>query len=60
MRTSMTAIVHREHVAITKMDQVAEAFWWPGMHREIREKSENCPSCRAAGKNVKTRMTTRF
>ena len=28
----------------------------PGMQREIREKVENCPSCRAAGKNLKTQI----
>ena len=34
------------------MDQLAEAFWWPGIHREIKEKAETCASCRAAGKNI--------
>ena len=39
------------------MNQSAEAIWWPGLHREIREKkTENCPSCNAAGKNVKTQL----
>ena len=38
MRSSIVAMLHRGHVAITKMDQWAEVFWWPGMHREIREK----------------------
>ena len=32
------------------------AFWWPGRYREIREKSENCPSCRNAGKNLTTQL----
>ena len=36
--------------------EAAEAFWWPGMYREIEEKSENCPSCRAAGKNLKSQI----
>ena len=38
------------------MGKGAEAFWWPGLHREIRDKAENCPSCRAAGKNLKTQL----
>ena len=31
MRTSIIAMLHRRHVAIKKLDQAAEAFWWPGM-----------------------------
>ena len=46
-------MVHQGHVSINKMDQSAVAFWW---HREVREKAENCPSCRAAGKNLKTQL----
>ena len=38
------------------MDQLAEAFWWPGMHREIQEKAETCPSCRASSKNIITQI----
>ena len=38
------------------MDKAAEAFWWSGLHREIKEKAENCPSCRAAGKNLKIQL----
>ena len=56
MRTSSIARLHRGHVAVTKMDQAAEAFCWPGIHREIREKSGNCPSCRAAGRNLRTQI----
>ena len=36
MRISILAMLHRKHVAITKIDQAAEAFWWVGMHREIQ------------------------
>ena len=28
------------------------------MYRKIQEKSENCPSCRAAGKNLRTQLPT--
>ena len=38
------------------MEQLSEAFRWPEMHREIHEKAESCPSCRAAGKNVITQI----
>ena len=38
------------------MDQLAEAIWYPGLHREIRDKTENCPSCRASGKSLKTQL----
>ena len=44
MTTSIIARLHKGHVAITKSKQAAEAFWWPGMLRKFREKSENCPS----------------
>ena len=47
---------HHGHVSINKMDKSAELFWWPGLHREIRDKAENCPSCRAAGNNLKTQL----
>ena len=51
-------MLHHGHAAIDKMGKAAEAFWWPGMYREIQEKSENCPSCRAAGKNLRTHLPT--
>ena len=54
MRTSNIAMLHHGHAAADKMDEAAEAFWWPRMYREIQEKTENYPSCRAAGKNPKT------
>ena len=31
MRTSIDAVLHRRHVAITKKDQAAGAFWLAGM-----------------------------
>ena len=49
-------MLHQDHTSTAKMDQLAEAFWWPGMHREIQEKAETCPSCRAAGKNIITQI----
>ena len=56
MRSTIIAMLHQGHTSTTKMDQLAEAFWWPGMHREIQEKAETCPSCRAAGKNIITQI----
>ena len=56
MRTTVIAMLHQGHPSTTKMDRSAEAFLWPGLHREIREKSENCPSCTASGKNLKTQL----
>ena len=56
MRTTITAMLHQGHTSAAKMDQLAEAFWWPGMHREIQEIVESCPSCRAAGKNIITQI----
>ena len=56
MRSTVLAMLHNGHTSVTKMDNLAEAFWWPGLHREIREKAETCPSCRAAGKNLKTQI----
>ena len=56
MRSTIIAMLHSDHVSINKMDKSAKAFWWPGLHREIREKAENCPSCRVAGKNLKTQL----
>ena len=50
------AMLHHGHAAADKMDKAAEAFWWPGIYRKIREKSESCPSCRAAGKNLTTQI----
>ena len=52
MRTTIVAMLHQGHTSTAKMDQLAEAFWWPGIHREIKEKAETCPSCRAAVKNI--------
>ena len=46
--------IDMDHISAAKMDQLAEAFSWPGMLREIQEKAETCPSCRAAGKNIIT------
>ena len=57
MRISIIAMLHQGHVAVTKMDKAAEAFWWPGRQRGTSEKSENCPSCSAAVKNRKTKKT---
>ena len=55
-RTIVIAMLHQGHPSATKMDQVAAAFWWPGIYQEIREKAENCPSCRASGKNLVTQL----
>ena len=49
-------MLHQGHRSTAKLDQLAEAFWWPGNHREIQEKAEACPSYRAAGKNIKTQL----
>ena len=54
MRPTIITMLHNGHVSINKMDKSAEAFWWPGIHREIRDKAELCPSSRTAGKNLKT------
>ena len=56
MRTTIIAMLRQGHTCAAKMDQLAEAFWWPGMYREIQEKAETCPSCRAAGKNIITQI----
>ena len=56
MRPTIITMLHNGHVSTNKMDKSAEAFWWPGIHREIRDKAENCPSCRTAGKNLKTQI----
>ena len=56
MRSTKIAMLHHGHVSISKMGKSAEAFWWPGLHREISDKAENCPSCRAAGNNLKTQL----
>ena len=56
MRSTIIAMLHQGHILTAKMDQLAEAFWWPGIHREIQEKAETCPSCRAAGKNIITQI----
>ena len=56
MSSTIIAMLHSGHVSVTKMDKSAEAFWWPGLHREIREKAATCPSCRTAGKNLKTQI----
>ena len=56
MRTTIIAMLHKGHPSTTHMDQSAEAFWWPDLNREIREKMENCPSCRASGRNLKSQL----
>ena len=56
MRSTLIAMLHQRHVSANKMDQSVETFWWPGMHREIREKAANCPSCRAADKKLKAQI----
>ena len=56
MRTTIIAMLHQGHPSATKRDQSSTAFWWPGLYREIREKAENCPSCRASGKNLTSQL----
>ena len=56
MRTTIIAMLNQGHPSATKMDQSTAAFWWPGLYREIREKAENCPRCRASGKNLTTQL----
>ena len=58
MRTTVVAMLHHGHAAVDKKSKAAESFWWPGLYSEIQEKSENCPSCRAAGKNLRTLLPT--
>ena len=56
LRSTIFAMLHQGNVSINKIDQSAETFWWLGLHREIWDKAENCPSGRAAGKNLKTQL----
>ena len=56
MRTKVIAMLHHGHASTAKMEQLSEAFWWPGIQREIQEKAKSCPSCRAAGKNIITHI----
>ena len=56
MRTTIIAMLHQGHPSATKMDQLAAAFWWPGIYQEIRKKAENCPTCRTSGKNLVTQL----
>ena len=56
MRSTIIAMLHQGHPSATKMDQSSAAFWWPGLYREIKEKAENCPSCRSSGKNLTTQL----
>ena len=56
MRTTTIAMLLQGHPSADKMDQSSTAFWWPGLHREIRKKGENCPSYRASGKNLTTQL----
>ena len=56
MRTTIIAMLQQRHTSAAKMDQLAEAFWWPGIHRERQEKAEKWPSCGATGKNIKTQI----
>ena len=53
MRTTIIAMLYQGHPSV---DKTSTAFWWPGLHREIREKAENCPNCRASGKNLTTQL----
>ena len=54
MRTTVIAMLHHRHTSAGKMEQLAGAFWWQGMNREIQ--AESYPSCRAAGKNIITQI----
>ena len=56
MRTTVIAMLHHRHTSPGKMEQLAGAFWWPGMNREVHEKAKPCSSCRAAGKSIITRI----
>ena len=56
MKTTIIAMLHQGHASVTEVDKAAEAFWWSGLYRKIRKKSETCPSCKAAGKNLETRI----
>ena len=44
MRTTVIAMLHHGHTSAAKMEQLSEAFWWPGMDREIHEKAKSCPN----------------
>ena len=35
MRTTVIAMLRQGHPSATKMDQLARAFWWPGIYQEI-------------------------
>ena len=54
MRTTIIAMLHQKHPSATKMDQSAEAFWWPSSI--ARGKAENCPSWRSADRNLRTQI----
>ena len=56
MRTTVTAMLHYGHTSAAKVEQLSEAFWSPGIHRENHEKAESCPSCGAAGKDLITQI----
>ena len=56
MRTVVVTKLQHGHAVADKMDKAVDTFQWPGMNREKQEKSDNCPSCRAAGKNLKKQI----
>ena len=58
MRTTVIAMLHHGHTSAGKMEKLAEAFWWLGMNREIHEKAESCPSCRAAAQPTELQVVT--
>ena len=56
LRGMLLAMLHQGHPASTRMELSAEAFWWPGIFKDIRIKAENCTSCRISGKNLKSQI----
>ena len=42
MRTTITVMLHQGHTSAAKMDQLAEAFWWPGTGK-YRRKLNHAP-----------------
>ena len=56
MRTTIIAMLHQGQPSAAKIDQSSAASWWPSLYQEIKEKAENCRSCRVSGKNLTTQL----
>ena len=54
-RKEVLSILHETHPGVSRMKRLARGYvWWPGMDKEIEERTRSCLTCQLQQKALQT------